>query len=1193
MKTPLALVVVSSAMLALAGAGEGKVPPTLVLPPPSAAATPGVAYKDATRSAGFESFRQVSGSAAKDYILEVTGSGVALLDYDGDGWLDAYLVNGSTFQALRGEAEAPPAALFHNNRDGTFTDVTAAAGVANRRWGQGVCAGDFDNDGRTDFYVTNFGANRLYRNGGQGAFIDVAEAAGVTLGGWSTGCAFGDYDGDGLLDLFVAGYVALDLGRLPPSPSHPAPRRPAEETKGATEGPRGMGAAYSAGMPFCEYRGQPAMCGPRGLKGAPDHLFHNNGDGTFTDVSERAGVADARGFYGFGVAFFDFDDDGRLDLFVANDSTPNYLYRNRGDGTFEDVSYPSGAALTEAGLEQAHMGVAVGDYDRDGRDDLHVTNFADDTNILYHNDGKGLFSEATFPAGIGHPSLPFLGWGTHFLDYDNDGWLDLFVANGHVYPFVDRFEWNTSYRQRPLLLKNRAGRFVEVTGSAGDGPRRGAEHARVGRGRPRQRRRRRRSRERHRRRAALPAQRGWGEGRPLAHRAPRGGSGETLPARRHRLGGLCHDGRRAPAGRGGERPEPGLPVGPARAFRPGRGHSRGPPRGALGQRAYGRLRDPRRGHRGRHRPGARAGDPHREGCPRKAMRGGTALGWIVAVPIALGAASTGPSAPDPPAPTPVRFVDVTEALRIDFRHEASPTSQKYLPETMGGGVAVFDFDNDGRLDLFFVNGARIDDPMPKGALPVKDGPRYANRLYHQTRDGRFEDVTARAGLTGSGYGQGVAVGDFDNDGDEDLYVTALFGNRLYRNDGDGRFTDVTAEAGVAGSGWSTSATFVDVDHDGRLDLFVARYLDWSFEVNPYCGEPKPGPRAYCHPDQWKGASGSALPQRRRRPLHARWGSGPGVANPEGKSLGVAIADFDGDGKVDLFVANDSVRQFLYRNRGDGTFQDQALLAGVAYDQDGQTFAGMGVDFADYDNDGRPDVVVTNLSNQRYALYRNAGDGTFSYETHASGLGALTLLHSGWGVRFLDYDNDGTQDLFLAQGHVMDTIEQTSPHLRYRQPPLLAKNEGGRFTDASGSAGDVFRERWAARGMAVGDLDDDGDQDVVVTTVGGRPYVLRNDGGNRGHWISLRLVGHRSNRDGIGALVRLTTASGALRQATVTTSSQLPVRERPARPLRPRLRDPGARDRDSLAERYGATSAGRVGRPGVDSRRACELRSDQG
>jgi hypothetical protein len=298
----------------------------------------------------------------------------------------------------------------------------------------------------------------------------VAPAAGVALGSWSTGCAFGDYDGDGWLDLFVAGYLALDLERLPPAPSGSAPRPAAAPAESSGEKVTSrMGAAYRPGAAYCEYRGERAMCGPRGLKGAPDHLFRNNGDGTFTDVSVRAGVSDPHGLYGFGVAFFDFDDDGRVDLFVANDSTPNYLYRNRGDGRFEDVSYASGAAFNEAGQEQAHMGVAVGDYDRDGRADLHVTNFADDANILYHNDGAGLFSEATFLAGVGNPAFPFLGWGTHFLDYDNDGWLDLFVANGHVYPFVDRFDWNTSYKQRPLLFRNRGGKFAEVGGEGGEG----------------------------------------------------------------------------------------------------------------------------------------------------------------------------------------------------------------------------------------------------------------------------------------------------------------------------------------------------------------------------------------------------------------------------------------------------------------------------------------------------------------------------------------------------------------------------------------------------------------------------------------------------------------------------------------------------------------------------------------------------
>ncbi len=444
-------------------------PPTLVAPPPSPFAAPGVTFADATRAAGLASFHRRSGSALKDYILEAKGGGVAVTDFDGDGWPDVYLVNGATFAALRGQEEAPPAALFRNNRDGTFTDVTAPAGVADLGWGQGACTGDYDNDGDEDLYVTNFGPNRLYRNDGQSRFTEIAAASGVTLGGWSTGCAFGDYDGDGLLDLFVAGNIILDLDRLPPAPSQAAFGGVPPSSQAKTETTSGsMQAPYRPGMAYCEYRGVPAMCGPKGLKGAPDHLFHNNGDGTFGEASVKAGVADPSGYYGLGVAFFDFDDDGRLDLFVANDSCPNYLYRNRGDGTFQDVSFASGAAFNEAGQEQAHMGVAVGDYDRDGRDDLHVTNFENDANILYHNDGRGLFSEATYPAGLGIASVPFVGWGTNFLDYDNDGWLDLFVANGHVYPFVDRFDWNTSYEERALLFRNVKGKFVEV-GRAGDG----------------------------------------------------------------------------------------------------------------------------------------------------------------------------------------------------------------------------------------------------------------------------------------------------------------------------------------------------------------------------------------------------------------------------------------------------------------------------------------------------------------------------------------------------------------------------------------------------------------------------------------------------------------------------------------------------------------------------------------------------
>jgi enediyne biosynthesis protein E4 len=420
-------------------------------------------FTDVTVSAGLSGFEHVSGSEAKDYIFETTGAGAAFLDYDGDGWLDIYLPNGGTLEALRGRAPFPAAALFRNDGSGRFVDVTARAGVANHRWAQGVCAGDYDNDGRLDLYVTNIGENRLYRNRGDGTFEDVAPAAGVLADGWSTGCAFGDYDRDGWLDLFVAGYVDLDFDRLPPPATGPA----ITSSAGAPAEPTSVGAAYVPDAGACHYRGVRVMCGPRGLKGARDFLFRNNGDGTFTDVSLQAGVGGAHRAYGFGVAWTDYDDDGWLDLLVANDSTASYVYRNRGDGTFADESLLSGAALTEDGREQAGMGIAIADYDGDGRLDVHRTNFADDANVLYRNEG-GSFVETTWRAGLGFATLPFVGWGTVFADLDHDGWPDLVVANGHVYPVVDRYEWGTRYRQRMSLFRNVHGRFDEVTALTGD-----------------------------------------------------------------------------------------------------------------------------------------------------------------------------------------------------------------------------------------------------------------------------------------------------------------------------------------------------------------------------------------------------------------------------------------------------------------------------------------------------------------------------------------------------------------------------------------------------------------------------------------------------------------------------------------------------------------------------------------------------
>jgi hypothetical protein len=487
---------------------------------------------------------------------------------------------------------------------------------------------------------------------------------------------------------------------------------------------------------------------------------------------------------------------------------------------------------------------------------------------------------------------------------------------------------------------------------------------------------------------------------------------------------------------------------------------------------------------------------------------------------------------DKPPVAPGKFVDVTQQLGIRFKHEASPTAKKYLLETMGSGVALFDYDNDGRLEIFLGNGARLDDPMPVGAVPRKDGPKYWDRLFHQKADGTFEDVTEKAGVAGFGYSTGVAVGDYDNDGYEDLYVTGYGRNILYHNNGNGTFTDVSEQAGVVGSGWSTSAAWVDYDNDGRLDLVVARYMEWNF-TDLFCGERREGLRSYCHPDLFKPVS-ILLYHNEGNGKFTEVAEKAGAAKPC-KGLGVAIADYDHDGWMDILIANDAIPETLFHNKGNGTFEEVGMLSGMAVDSDGTTFSGMGVDFEDYNNDGWPDVIITDLANQRYALFANAGDGTFNYATNSSGLGAITLLHSAWGVRFLDYDNDGWKDLFIVQSHVMDNIERNQSHLHYREPPLLLRNQQGKkFVDVSAQSGEVFQQRWAGRGMASGDIHNHGKVDVVVASTDGPAWVLQNETATPNHWISLNLVGVKSNRDGIGARVKLVTDGGE-QYATVTTA----------------------------------------------------------
>jgi hypothetical protein len=474
------------------------------------------------------------------------------------------------------------------------------------------------------------------------------------------------------------------------------------------------------------------------------------------------------------------------------------------------------------------------------------------------------------------------------------------------------------------------------------------------------------------------------------------------------------------------------------------------------------------------------------------------------------------------AAVPASLFETKAPRGLDFILQNSPTPQKYLIETMPGGVALFDYNNDGLLDIFLVNGGRVTSPMQLPENFDRKNPRYWNRLYRQNKDGSFTDVTEKAGLASAGngnYGMGVAVGDYDNDGFPDLYVTSYGKNVLYHNNGDGTFTDVTAKAGVEAGGWSVSAGFFDYDNDGKLDLFVTRYMEWDTKHSKTCGGEW---HTYCPPEEFP-ATTSILYHNNGDGTFTDVSQKSGIAGKKGRALGVAFADYDDDGFTDIFVANDGMQQYLYHNNRDGTFTERALEAGAALSEDGRRLSGMGVVFQDYDNDGRPDVIVTELPREIYGVYHNEGNGTFSYGSLETGLGVLSSGSSGWGVGLEDFGNDGWKDLFVAQGHVLDNVEQIDPSLHYWELPLLAVNHNGHFERVdSGSATPV-----AGRGAAFGDLNNDGWQDVVMTALGGPPQFFFNRSGKR-HWLVISLRGTRSNRDGFGARVRV---NGQTRFAT--------------------------------------------------------------
>jgi len=470
--------------------------------------------------------------------------------------------------------------------------------------------------------------------------------------------------------------------------------------------------------------------------------------------------------------------------------------------------------------------------------------------------------------------------------------------------------------------------------------------------------------------------------------------------------------------------------------------------------------------------------------------------------------------------------EVSLSRGLDFTHRNSPTPQKYLIETMGGGVALLDYNNDGLLDIFLVNSGRLTSPMQTPETFDRHDPLYWNRLYRQNRDGSFTDVTAAAGLSNAGdgnYGMGVAVGDYDNDGYPDLYVTSYGKNVLYHNNGDGTFTDVTAKAGVAGVGWSVSAGFFDYDNDGKLDLFVARYMEWDTKHSKTCGGEW---HTYCPPEEFP-ATTNILYHNNGDGTFTDVSQRSGIAAKKGRALGVAFADYDDDGFTDIFVANDGMQQYLFHNNGNGTFTERGLEAGAALSEDGRRLSGMGVVFQDYDNDGRPDIIVTELPREIYGVYHNEGNGLFTYRSLEAGLGVLSSGSSGWGVGLEDFDNDGWKDLFVAQGHVLDNVEQIDPSLHYQELPLLAINQRGRFQKADAGVSSP----WAARGAAFGDLNNDGREDVVMTVLGGHPQVFLNRGPKQ-HWLVVTLRGTSSNRDGLGARVRV---NGQTRFATTAGS----------------------------------------------------------
>ncbi len=475
---------------------------------------------------------------------------------------------------------------------------------------------------------------------------------------------------------------------------------------------------------------------------------------------------------------------------------------------------------------------------------------------------------------------------------------------------------------------------------------------------------------------------------------------------------------------------------------------------------------------------------------------------------------------------PVEFTDVTAQAGIHFKHNSGAFGKKYLPETMGSGVCFLDYDNDGWQDILLVNSMDWPEHKSDKSFPA---------LYHNNRDGTFTDVTQQAGLAAEMYGLGCTVGDYDNDGNVDIYITALGSNHLFRNLGNGKFADVTAKAGVADPGFSSSAVWFDYDNDGKLDLFVAHYVDWSVAADQYCSLDNKN-KSYCTPQTYKGQS-STLFRNKGNGTFENVTQRAGLYDPSSKSLGVALLDYDNDGWLDLFVSNDTEPNKLYRNNHNGTFSDVAIAAGVAYSDAGTVRAGMGTDAADYDNSGRQSLIVGNFTNEGMALYHNDGSGLFTNEAAPTGISRITAKSLTFGTFFFDYDLDGLLDILAINGHVSDDIAVMQPNVKYAQPPHLFRNLGkGKFEEVTTKVGSALPRAIVGRGAAYADFNNDGDLDLLITANNGPARLLRNDNGNQNDMLRIKTVGTRSNRDGIGTKITVKTNRGVRQFGMVKTGS---------------------------------------------------------